>query len=180
VAELLSSAASTMDSLFARAAEQRSADDVRSAIASLNEALAIDSRHAGVRFALGKLQGMLAQWVRPKRPQVICDVRGWRTWAATVECAYDACWHTGGVGGALPCLRGGDTAAHPAATCAHRSVRCVRQARRRASCDPGAAGGRHASAIGRQSQGMFIVRVPSGFACRRLLCVEPVSPRRFC
>lgn len=75
VAELLSSAAGTMDAFFALAAEQRSADDIRSAIASLNEALAIDSRHPGVRFALGKLQGMLAQWVRPKVPK-LCGVRG--------------------------------------------------------------------------------------------------------
>jgi hypothetical protein len=54
----------TVAALLSRAAQQTVAGDVRSAIASLDEALTIDSRHSSVRFALGQSHAALAQWVR--------------------------------------------------------------------------------------------------------------------
>jgi len=74
--------AGTVAAYLAQAAERTVAGDVRSAIASLDEALAIDSRSFSVRFALGQSHAALAQWVRvhTSHPD---SLQGWRAgWRA--------------------------------------------------------------------------------------------------
>jgi hypothetical protein len=56
----------------------RAANDLHSAIGSLDEALEMDTRHPRVRFALGQLHGMLSQWVRPHhQPSTWCEELSW-------------------------------------------------------------------------------------------------------